>query len=154
MKPSDYLAFYAERFHTVEVDSIFYGCPTARTVENWNARTPEGFIFSVKVPQMITHDKVLIGCDVEIAEFLETMDTLGEKLGPITFQFPFFTRSIFPDRHAFTDRLTAFLKNLPANHNLELKFAIDRGSTPSSRIFCGIIRSHWCCKIDFGCQTR
>jgi hypothetical protein len=51
MKPSDYLAFYAERFHTVEVDSTFYACPTARTVENWNARTPDGFVFSVKVPQ-------------------------------------------------------------------------------------------------------
>jgi uncharacterized protein YecE (DUF72 family) len=47
MKLSDYLAFYAERFHTVEVDSTFYVCPTARTVENWNARTPEGFVASL-----------------------------------------------------------------------------------------------------------
>jgi hypothetical protein len=39
MKPSDYFAFYAERFHTVEVDSTFYACPTARTLENWDART-------------------------------------------------------------------------------------------------------------------
>jgi uncharacterized protein YecE (DUF72 family) len=60
MRPADYLAFYAEHFHTVEVDSTFYACPTARTVENWNARTPEGFIFSVKVPQSITHEKVLL----------------------------------------------------------------------------------------------
>src|SRR5258707_14521627 len=60
MKPSGYLAFYAEHFHTVEVDSTFYACPTARTVENWNARTPEGFVFSVKVPQIITHEKVLV----------------------------------------------------------------------------------------------
>jgi uncharacterized protein YecE (DUF72 family) len=48
IKPSDYLGFYAERFHTVEVDSTFAACPTARTVENWNARTPDGFVFSVK----------------------------------------------------------------------------------------------------------
>jgi uncharacterized protein YecE (DUF72 family) len=32
MRPSDYLRFCAERFHTFEVDSTFYGCPTARTV--------------------------------------------------------------------------------------------------------------------------
>src|ERR1700738_5034906 len=82
MKPSDYLTFYAERFQTVEVDSTFYACPTARTVENWNARTPDGFAFSVKVPQTITHDKVLVDCDAEIAEFSETMDILGPKLGP------------------------------------------------------------------------
>jgi uncharacterized protein YecE (DUF72 family) len=42
MRPSDYLAFYAERFHTVEVDSTFYACPTARTVENWNALIGKG----------------------------------------------------------------------------------------------------------------
>jgi hypothetical protein len=45
----------------------------------------------VKVPQTITHDKVLVDCDAEIAEFLETMDILGDKLGPIIFQFPFFS---------------------------------------------------------------
>jgi hypothetical protein len=43
-KLSDYFALYAERFDTVEVDSAFYPCPTARTVENWNARTPDGFV--------------------------------------------------------------------------------------------------------------
>jgi uncharacterized protein YecE (DUF72 family) len=49
MRSADYLAFYAEHFHTVEVDSTFYACPSARTVGNWASRTPEGFIFSVKV---------------------------------------------------------------------------------------------------------
>ncbi len=57
MRSADYLAFYAEHFHTVEVDSTFYGCPTARTVNNWGARTPEGFIFSVKVPQLCGDEK-------------------------------------------------------------------------------------------------
>jgi uncharacterized protein YecE (DUF72 family) len=52
MRSADYLAFYAEHFPTVEVDSTFYGCPSARTVGNWAARTPEGFLFSVKVPQI------------------------------------------------------------------------------------------------------
>jgi uncharacterized protein YecE (DUF72 family) len=121
MKPADYLAFYAERFHTVEVDSTFYACPAERTVENWNARTPEGFVFSVKVPQTITHDKVLVDCDAELAEFLETMSILGPKLGPIVFQFPFFTRSVFRDRHTFTDRLIPFLRKLPAGR----KFAVE-----------------------------
>jgi uncharacterized protein YecE (DUF72 family) len=139
MKPSDYLGFYAERFHTVEVDSTFYASPTARTVENWNARTPQGFVFSVKVPQTITHDKVLVECDAEIAEFLETMDILGKKLGPIIFQFPFFNRSIFPDRHAFTDRLVPFLKKLPADH----KFGIEiRNRDWLNAEFANLLRDH------------
>jgi uncharacterized protein YecE (DUF72 family) len=121
MRSAHYLAFYAEHFHTVEVDSTFYGCPSARTVNNWGARTPEGFIFSVKVPQVITHEKVLADCDADLKEFLVTMSILGPKLGPIVFQFPFFNRSIFRDRHEFLDRLVPFLAKLPNSQ----KFAIE-----------------------------
>jgi uncharacterized protein YecE (DUF72 family) len=139
MKPSDYLWFYAERFHTVEIDSTFYACPAARTVESWATRTPENFIFSVKVPQTITHDKVLVDCDAEFSEFMETMDILGDKLGPIIFQFPFFSRSIFPDRHAFTDRLIPFLKKLPANH----KFGIEiRNRDWLNTEFANLLQDH------------
>ena len=139
MKPSDYLGFYAERFHTVEVDSTFYACPTARTVENWNARTPDGFVFSVKVPQTITHDKVLLDCDAEIAEFLEAMDILGPKLGPIIFQFPFLAKSVLRDRHEFTDRLVPFLKKLPAEH----KFGVEiRNRDWLNAEFADLLRDH------------
>jgi uncharacterized protein YecE (DUF72 family) len=138
MRPSDYLAFYAERFYTVEIDSTFYACPTARTVENWNARTPPGFVFSVKVPQTITHDKVLVDCDAEFSEFMETMDILGPKLGPIVFQFPFFAKNVLRDRHEFTDRLVPFLKKLP-----DRKFAIEiRNRDWLNAEFASLLRDH------------
>src|SRR5215468_10160550 len=92
LRSSDYLSYYADRFHTVEVDATYYACPTPRTVSNWAARTPENFIFSVKVPQTITHEKVLVDCAGELQEFLTTMDLLGPKLGPMVFQFPAFDR--------------------------------------------------------------
>ncbi|MGB4786766.1 MAG: DUF72 domain-containing protein, partial [Candidatus Acidiferrum sp.] len=82
MKSRDFLSHYATQFATVEVDSTFYGCPSASTVKHWAARTPEDFIFSVKVPQVITHEKVLVDCDSEFDEFLKTMELLGPKLGP------------------------------------------------------------------------
>src|SRR5258707_11480790 len=116
MRSADYLSFYAEHFHTVEVDSTFYGCPSARNVNNWAARTPEGFIFSVKVPQVITHEKVLADCDADLNEFLATMSILGPKLGPIVFQFPFFNRSIFLDRHEFLDKTVSFPTTPPASN--------------------------------------
>jgi uncharacterized protein YecE (DUF72 family) len=138
MKPSDYLAFYAGQFHTVEVDSTFYACPTASTVQNWNARTPEGFVFSVKVPQTITHDKVLVDCDAEFSEFLKTMDILGSKLGPVVFQFPLFQRNVLRDRHEFTDRLIPFLKKLP-----DRKFAIEIRNRPWLNVeFANLLRDH------------
>jgi len=98
MRPADYLTFYAQHFAAVEVDSTFYACPSVQTVSNWAARTPEGFTFAVKIPQSITHEKALAGCDGELTEFLKTIDILGTKLGPIVFQFPFFNKLAFQDR--------------------------------------------------------
>jgi uncharacterized protein YecE (DUF72 family) len=148
MRSADYLSFYAEHFHTVEVDSTFYGCPSARTVNNWGARTPEGFIFSVKVSQVITHEKVLADCDAELKEFLDTMSILGPKLGPIVFQFPFFNRGIFRDRHEFLDRLVPFLGNLPNSH----KFAIEmRNRDWLDAEFANLLRDH---KIALVLQDR
>jgi uncharacterized protein YecE (DUF72 family) len=139
MRSADYLAFYAERFHTVEVDSTFYACPSDRTVANWAARTPEGFIFSVKVPQVITHEKILADCDAELNEFLNTMELLGQKLGPIVFQFPFFSRGTFRDRHEFLDRLVPFLEKLPTAH----KFAIEvRNRTWLDAELANLFRNH------------
>ncbi len=48
----DYLSFYATQFDTVEVDSTFYRIPSASMVKNWYARTPAGFLFALKVPQL------------------------------------------------------------------------------------------------------
>lgn len=121
LRSADYLTFYAEHFQSVEVDSTFYACPSARTVSNWAARTPDGFIFSVKVPQTITHDKVLVDCDAELAEFLGTMDLLGSKLGPMVFQFPAFDRWKFPTQKHFLNVLAPFLRKLPKNR----QFAVE-----------------------------
>jgi len=139
MRPADYLAFYAEHFHTVEVDSTFYACPSARTVSNWAARTPEGFIFSVKVPRVITHEKALVDCDADLKQFLDAMDILAGKLGPVVFQFPFFHRSILRDRHEFLDGLVPFLKKLPSAR----KFAIEmRNRDWLDAEFANLLREH------------
>jgi len=49
MKPTDYLKFYSSKFQTVEVDSTFYGTPSAATVEKWSEKTPPDFVFTAKV---------------------------------------------------------------------------------------------------------
>jgi uncharacterized protein YecE (DUF72 family) len=121
LKSSDYLPFYAEHFDTVEIDSTFYACPSPQTVTNWALRTPKGFVFSLKVPQTITHEKGLVACEAEFEEFTKVVDILDEKLGVVVFQFPFFDKWKITDRHEFTDRLIPFLKKLP----LDYKFAIE-----------------------------
>src|SRR5260370_40149316 len=113
MKSADYLRYYSSRFDTVEVDSTFYRCPTIEAVHNWELKTPPGFIFSLKIPRTITHEKVLIECDKEFEEVVATAQVLGEKLGPMVFQFPFFDETVFSSPVQFESRLKAFFKKLP-----------------------------------------
>jgi uncharacterized protein YecE (DUF72 family) len=121
MKPADYLSYYATKFDTVEVDSTFYGTPSVSTVERWNTKTPPGFLFAAKIPQVITHDKVLVDCDAEFNEFIGVMDNLGDKLGPLLLQFGFFNSTVFRGVNDFLARLKPFLKRLPKDH----KFAVE-----------------------------
>jgi uncharacterized protein YecE (DUF72 family) len=92
IKPSDYLRFYSTQFKTVEIDSTYYGPPSASTVMGWRDKTPPDFIFAAKVPQVVTHEKTLVDCEAEFGEFIERMGLLGEKLGPLLLQFPPFTK--------------------------------------------------------------
>jgi len=51
----DELSWYAEHFDTVEVNTSFYGPPTAETTRRWAERTPAGFEFCLKLHQQFTH---------------------------------------------------------------------------------------------------
>ena len=113
LKPADYLSYYAQHFDTVEVDSTFYRIPPLSTVRGWYAKTPKGFLFAAKVPQTITHEKVLADCEPDLKKFLTTMDCLGEKLGPLLFQFGYFNKKAFIGVNDFLARLVPFLKKLP-----------------------------------------
>ena len=57
-KEFDELAFYAEHFNTVEVNSTFYGQPRQEVCRGWAERTPSDFEFSVKLYQKFTHPKM------------------------------------------------------------------------------------------------
>jgi uncharacterized protein YecE (DUF72 family) len=121
MKSAGYLTYYATKFDTVEVDSTFYRTPIPSTVRGWYAKTPKDFIFALKVPREITHEKCLRDCDAEFNAFLSAADILGEKLGPLLFQFGYFNKKAFPGLDEFLARLLPFLKKLPAGY----KFAVE-----------------------------
>ena len=112
-KPQDFLPLYAERFDTVEIDSTFYRIPAASAVRQWRERTPAGFTFAAKVPQTITREKLLVGVEQDLAAFLEVMDLLGDKLGPLLLQFPYFNQQKFRGSGVFLERLERFLAQIP-----------------------------------------
>jgi uncharacterized protein YecE (DUF72 family) len=113
LAPSDYLEYLATRYPVVEVDSTFYRSPARRTVEGWRDRTPPGFGFSLKVPQTITHEKVLLDCGDDVSRFLGAARALGEKLLCCTLQFGYFNKGKFATLNAFLDRLEPFLAAWP-----------------------------------------
>jgi uncharacterized protein YecE (DUF72 family) len=105
----DELAFYAEHFNTVEVNSSFYGTPRAAVSRAWADRTPPGFEFSLKLYQKFTHPSMYKASHLgdvpgspeeldalarvnraDIDQFKAGLDPLAErgKLGALLAQFP------------------------------------------------------------------
>lgn len=139
MKSADYLPFYATRFDTVEIDSTFHAAPSPTTVTGWARKTPDNFVFALKVPQSITHQKVLVDCDEEFKSFVSTAELLGAKLGPMLFQFGYFNRSVFTSKTQFIARLKPFLRKLPAAHKFALEIRNKHWLTPA---FFKLLREH------------
>src|SRR6476620_3628433 len=75
------LAYYAERFPTVEINYTFYRIPTEKLLAGWAAGTPENFSFTLKAPRRITHDSKLQRCEDLTQVFSKTAAGLGAKLG-------------------------------------------------------------------------
>ncbi|HET6646685.1 MAG TPA: DUF72 domain-containing protein, partial [Pyrinomonadaceae bacterium] len=82
------LTYYATRLPAVEINNTFYRLPQKSMLESWKEQVPDGFKFSVKASQRITHFKRLKETDVETGFLLDTISTLGASLGPILFQLP------------------------------------------------------------------
>ena len=102
LRPADCLSYYAQHFDTVEIDSTFYATLNVNVVRSWDAKAQNGFLFAAKVPQEITHEKVLKDCEEEFKTFLTTMETLGEKLGPLLFQFGKLDKYAFKSLEVFS----------------------------------------------------
>lgn len=109
------LAFYADRFASVEINYTFYRMPTARLLANWARETPDRFRFALKAPRRITHDQRLRGVEDTLATFCEIAETLGPKLGPLLFQLPPFLKKD-------VELLEVFLHDVPTGLKPAVEF--------------------------------
>ena len=123
-----WLEFYARHFHAVEMDSTFYHLPSAETVGNWSALTPEAFRFCPKLPKSLSHEKRLEDSGAEIAMMRRLSDELGPRLGCALLQLP-------PSFHARAHEekmLRKFLRAWPDDMPLAVEFRHDSWETPGS----------------------
>ncbi|MCL7413083.1 MAG: DUF72 domain-containing protein [ANME-2 cluster archaeon] len=126
------LTEYAKNFDTVEINTTFYRIPSRNTVRKWTEETPDGFIFSAKLPRKITHVKRLQDCQEEFEVFLEHMSLLGNKRGPMLIQLP---PGFVPE---MSGTLNDFLADLP-----EGRFAVEvRNKKWLDEKFYGLLREH------------
>ncbi len=110
-RPVDYLSIYSRAFASVEVDSTFYGVPAATTFKSWYDRTPADFVFSLKLPQEITHEQRLRDTLGVSETFYERARELRQKLGPILVQLgPDFDPSELPALVDFIDRVPSDIR--------------------------------------------
>jgi len=115
LDPKDFLKFYCQKFHTVEINNSFYKLPEAATLQAWKDAVPANFIFAAKGSRYITHMKKLKDPEQSLTIFMERIAHLGEKLGPILFQLP-------PRWSCNPERLRAFLAALPEKFRYALEF--------------------------------
>src|SRR5438128_1667901 len=85
---SDYLKLYSSVFDCVEVDSSFYRNPGPAMTKGWYKSTPDAFLFAMKMPKRITHEKKLKGVAENLEWFYASAKELREKCGPLVAQLP------------------------------------------------------------------
>ena len=73
------------------------------------------------MPQIITHEKLLVNCEEDLTSFLGAMQEMGDRLGPLVFQFPYFRSSTFASVSAFLARLEPVLEALPSG----IRYAVE-----------------------------
>ncbi len=117
-KTPDMLAHYAKIFPSVEVDATYYGIPRASSVDAWRTRSPDGFRFSLKTPNAVTHERRFVGADTYFAAFLERVRPLGPKIGVILIQCP-------PDFAPARESRSALFSFLETELRPDIAFALE-----------------------------
>ncbi|MEX0599268.1 MAG: DUF72 domain-containing protein, partial [Rhodothermales bacterium] len=115
MPSEKFLAFYAERFRTVEINNSFYKLPSKKTLRSWREIGGDNFVFSFKASRYLTHMKKLKDPEEPLRKIYDVAETLGAQLGPILFQLP--------PRWTFNpERFERFLSILSSDHRHVFEF--------------------------------
>ncbi|MFB5207916.1 DUF72 domain-containing protein [Stenotrophomonas sp. 3diitr2024] len=121
------LAHASRALRCIEINGTFYRTPTAAQCVQWAAQTPEGFRFSMKAPRYLVQRRDLASTVEAATPFLQAALALGDRLGPLLWQFD-------PHHPADADALEALmaqlpkqLEGVPLQHALEVRNAKAHG---------------------------
>jgi uncharacterized protein YecE (DUF72 family) len=123
---------------TIEINGTYYSTFKPPTFAKWAKETPEGFVFSLKAIRFSTNRRVLAEAGESIERFLASgVSELGDKLGPILWQFA-------PTKKFDAQDFGAFLKLLPEKQDgVKLRHAVEvRNDSFFVPEFIALLREH------------
>lgn len=132
-----FLEHYAQRLNAVEINYTFRRTPSAATLESWVKATPDGFSFSIKAHQRITHIARLKDAREPAEFFLRSIEPLrdAKRLGVVLFQLP-------PYLRCDVALLTDFLAVLPSG--LRYAFEFRHASWQSDSVYQALEKRNVC----------
>jgi uncharacterized protein YecE (DUF72 family) len=132
------LEFASRQVSAIEVNSTYYGAQKPATYAKWKNETPEGFIFSLKAPRYATEGKILANAGKTIDAFIYGgIAELGDRLGPVSWQFTPHRRFDRDDFAAFLDLIPTEINGRALRHVLEV-----RNSTFMCEEYLALAREH------------
>ena len=127
LRQAEELSYLASQLSTVEINGTFYSLQSPASFAAWHAATPEGFVFAVKGSRYLTHILRLKEFERPLANFFASgLFNLGEKLGPLLWQFP-------PNLRFEPDRFETFMAALPHDTTAALALARRRDARMTGR---------------------
>jgi len=124
LKQADELAYAASHLTSIEINATYYRLQSAKSFRNWGKAAPPGFVFSVKGPRIVTQQKVLAETGGFIQRFFASgLAELGDRLGPVLWQFAPSKRFESDDLAKFLDLLPRELAGLKLTHVIEPRHA-------------------------------
>jgi uncharacterized protein YecE (DUF72 family) len=101
------LEYASRKLTSIEINGTYYSTFKPASWARWRSETPDGFVFSVKASRFCTNRKQLGGAGESVAKFIaQGLSELGDRLGPINWQF-------METKKFDADDMAAFLKLLP-----------------------------------------
>ena len=132
------LAYASRHLTAIEINGTFYNSGKPDSFRKWRDETPEGFVFSLKGPRFITHRTELASAGGGLDLFFSRgVLELGDKLGPILWQFA-------PTKQFDEADFAAFLELLPKNAgNRKIRHVIEaRHRSFAEPAFGELLRRH------------
>ncbi len=121
-RQKDELAFASRHLSAIEINGTYYSGFSPATFAKWANETPEDFVFSLKASRFCTNRRVLAEAGESIRRFFaQGIGELGDRLGPILWQFMATKKFDADDLAAFLDLLPADLAGRPLRHALEVR---------------------------------